>query len=264
MDTTINFKDFELLAQDKYTFAVLDRILRGKCDLTISNHQNMILCHSDAPYPVWIWTIDGCPESVKEEAWKLAAEYRPLNSGFRFNMKYELAEYFINKARQTNLNVGISMQLCAYDCPSPFPPTQSADGKLHCCTHEDTELAANFIAAFCEDIGEEISSSYMEKASAYIDENAFFFWKNADGNPIACCSYKCNQGLASLGSVYTLPEYRRKHYAQHLVYRVTEKVKAMGFMPMLYTDADYLASNSCYTKIGYELRGRLCTISLHQ
>lgn len=36
MDTTINFKDFELLAQDKYTFAVLDRILRGKCDLTIS------------------------------------------------------------------------------------------------------------------------------------------------------------------------------------------------------------------------------------
>jgi len=29
---------------------------------------------------------------------------------------------------------------------------------------------------------------------------------------------------------------------------------------MLYTDADYVASNKCYEKIGYILRGKLCTI----
>ena len=33
-----------------------------------------------------------------------------------------------------------------------------------------------------------------------------------------------------------------------------------GYVPMLYTDADYVASNACYKKIGYVLRGKLCTI----
>lgn len=31
---------------------------------------------------------------------------------------------------------------------------------------------------------------------------------------------------------------------------------------MLYTDADYKASNACYEKIGYDLIGKLCTIKV--
>ena len=31
---------------------------------------------------------------------------------------------------------------------------------------------------------------------------------------------------------------------------------------MLYTNANYPASNACYQKIGYVLRGKLCTLSL--
>ena len=30
---------------------------------------------------------------------------------------------------------------------------------------------------------------------------------------------------------------------------------------MLYTDAGYAASNACYERIGYVLRGRLCTVA---
>ncbi len=55
-------------------------------------------------------------------------------------------------------------------------------------------------------------------------------------------------------------EERRKHYAEHLVYQVTVIAKNAGYIPMLYTDADYAASNACYEKIGYVLRGKLCTI----
>ena len=36
-------------------------------------------------------------------------------------------------------------------------------------------------------------------------------------------------------------------------------VNEEGYEPMLYTDADYVASNSCYEKIGYVIRGKLCT-----
>jgi predicted GNAT family acetyltransferase len=66
--------------------------------------------------------------------------------------------------------------------------------------------------------------------------------------------------LAILGQVYPRPEFRRKHYEENLVYQVTKIAAQAGYLPMLYTDADYAASNACYVKIGYILRGKLCTI----
>ncbi len=264
MDSCVNEKDFELLAQDRYTFAVLDRILRDCCDLIRTNHRDLIMCHSDRPYPVWVWTPDGCTEATKEEAWELVNGLRPFTCGYRFNVKHELAEYFISKGGQADMEICISMKLFAYDCPEPIHPDCPVDGGLHCCTADDLETVIFMMTAFYADIGEEppTETRIMEKARMYIDDHAFFFWKNGQGAAVACCAYRCNQGLASLGSVYTLPGFRRKHYAQHLVYRVTERIRSMGYTPMLYTDADYPASNACYEKIGYKLRGRLYTIAM--
>ena len=263
MDSFVNKKDFELLVQDRYTFAVLDRILKEDCDLIRADHESLILCHSASRFPVWIWTPDGCADSVKEKTWNLAAECRPPADGYRFNMKYELADYFMKKAEQAGLKIGIHMQLFAYDCPTPAVPDHLTDGCLYRCMPEDTEEAADLIALFYHEIGEKPPTREycMEKAQEHIDKNAFFFWKNANGKAVACCSYRVNQELASLASVFTLPEYRRKYYAQHLVYEVTKLVSDLGYTPMLYTDANYLASNACYEKIGYVLRGKLCTIA---
>ena len=264
MDFFVNDKDFALLEQDRYTFAVLDRILRGSCEMVRSDHENVILCHSAARYPIWIWTPDSCAESVMECAWNVAAECRPVSAGYRFNMKYELADYFIKKAAEKGQDLGISMQLFAYDCPAPIAPEHIPDGRIYCCTAQDAGEAADMLPLFYKEIGDDAPSREicLGKAMEYIDNNAFFIWKNAEGKNVACCSYKCNQGLASLGSVLTLPEYRRRHYAQQLVYEVTKRVQGMGYMPMLYTDADYPASNACYEKIGYKLHGKLCTIVL--
>ncbi len=264
MDFFVNEKDFTQLQKDKYTFAVLDRILRGNCEIVCSDHENLILCHSAARYPVWIWTPDGCTESIKEHAWTLADECRPVSEGYHFNMKYELAEYFIRKAAEKGQKLGVYMQLFAYDCSDLIAPEHAPDGRMYRCTEQDVGEAADLLRLFYNEIGERVPSREicLEKAMEYIGNNAFFIWKNAKGDNVACCSYKCNQGLASLGSVLTLPEYRRRHYAQQLVYEVTKLVHKMGYMPMLYTDADYPASNACYEKIGYKLRGKLCTIAL--
>lgn len=263
MDSFVDERDFSLLAQDRYTFAVLDRILRGECELIQSDHQHMILCHSAARYPVWLWTGDAAAAAEKEAAWRLAAARRPLDKGYRYNMKHDLAAYFIERARQDGLRVGITQQLFAYDCLSPVPPAAATDGALYCCTQQDAAEAARLLALFYVEIGEEAPpfAVCLEKAREHMDQNAFFFWKNADGQTVACCSYRANQGLATLGSVYTLPEARRRHYAQHLVYQVTQRALRLGLTPMLYTDAEYPASNACYQKIGYALRGGLCTIA---
>ena len=66
--------------------------------------------------------------------------------------------------------------------------------------------------------------------------------------------------FTSKDEVYTQKAHRRKHYAENLVYQVTKIVEDAGYTPMLYTNADYVASNACYEKIGYVLRGKLCTL----
>ena len=264
MDSFVNEKDFVLLNQDHCTFEVLMRILKGKCELIRSNHENLLLCHSESHYPVWIWTPDNTTDEVKQSAWELVCSLRPLGNGHRYNLKYELAEYFIEKATCEGVCAGISLNMFVYDCPSPVPPVTVSDGGIYCCTADDEEEAAAIIPYFYTETGDE-EPSYelrLEKVRYFIAEKGFFFWKNKNGKTVACCSCKLNGRFASISSVYTFPDERRKHYAQNLVYQVTRKVSETGYMPMLYTDADYQASNACYEKIGYILRGKLCTVAV--
>ena len=264
LDAWVDERDFELLKGDRYTFEVLSRILRSPCDLVLTDHERFILCHSAAPYPVWIWMPDGAPEEEKARAWAIFQENRPLGKGYRCNMKYELAEYFIARAKREGLSAGVAMNLLAYDCPSPVFPHHPADGGLYACAGKDVEEAAGMIRQFHAAIEADRvdDAAILKKAAAYIADNAFFLWKNGEGKTVACCSYKPDGAFASLGGVYTLPAFRRKHYAENLVYEVTRIAAGKGFLPMLYTDADYIASNACYEKIGYVCRGKLCTIAL--
>ena len=262
MDNFTDERDLALLDEDRYTFFVLKRLLGGTNTLLLSDHERLIICFSCEPFPVWIWTPDGISDAEKEAAWNLAAEVCPIEEGTHIIMKYELADYFMARAKEKGMNVGYHMEMMAYECPEPKAPEVPADGRMYECTAEDAEEAAEFIAGFYTGINEEAppQERRLAKAQEFIDNHAFFLWKTAEGKPVGCCYYKINQGLGSLGGVYTVPEYRRKHYAQHLVYGVTKRISDMGYTPMLYTDANYAASNACYQKIGYELRGRVCTI----
>ena len=62
MDNFVDERDFGLLAQDKYTFSVLSRIIRGECEIRLTDHERMIICFTGQPYPVWIWTPDDASE----------------------------------------------------------------------------------------------------------------------------------------------------------------------------------------------------------
>ena len=56
MDNFVDKRDFDLLEADKYTFAVLRRIIDKDCEVLLSDHEKLIVCFSGDPYPVWIWT----------------------------------------------------------------------------------------------------------------------------------------------------------------------------------------------------------------
>ena len=177
MDSFVNESDFGLLARDRYTFSVLDRILRGNCDLVLTDHRSLILCHSEPPYPVWIWTPDRCPEDAMARAWELACRYRPLQSGYRFNMKYELADFFINKAGEKGLTLAGTTNLFAYDCPDPVAPESTTDGELFQCTTKDLDELVDFYDMFHNAVGIDKQSreQYRIQAEEGIKAGTVFF-----------------------------------------------------------------------------------------
>ena len=262
MDAFVDERDYKLLSGDKYTFSVLSRIIGSENELLLSDHEKIIVCFTCQPYPVWIWTPDDVPEDEMATAYTLAKEKGFLDGDHRFNMKYELAEYFIRRAGTEGLQLSITTNLFAYACLSPLAPKNETDGALHKCTMEDLDELTDFFEMFREAVGidKESREQYRIQAEDGIKNGNMYFWKNASGKSVASCNWHPVNDMAAIGLVYTRDEERRKHYAEHLVYQVTMIAKNEGFIPMLYTDADYVASNACYEKIGYVLRGKLCTI----
>ena len=262
MDNFADERDFEILEDDKYTFFVLRRIITEESKLLLTDHERLIICHSSNPFPVWIWTSDDVTKEEKEKAYELIKQNGLLTEGHTFNLKYDLADYLIRRASEDGKTLSISTNMYAYNCPDPMEPHTRADGELHRCVAEDIGELVEFMDLFhrATGIGRESLEAYRHKGEEAVRCGSHFLWTNAEGRNVSVCSLRPNGALASVGLVYTREEYRRNHYAENLVYQVTKMAKDAGYVPMLYTDADYVASNACYEKIGYILRGKLCTI----
>ena len=263
MDNYADERDQQILNSDKYTFFVLGRILGTDCRLLFTDHERLIICFTDYPFPVWIWTPDDASIAEMDRAYQLAKDNSLLDGTHHFNLKYELADHFIKQAAADGIDMSISMNMLAYDCPDPIKPQESPDGEVYLCTERDIGELAWFIEQFHNEIGvdRKDKAGCLSEAEDFIRNGNSFFWKDPQGNNTASCRYSPNGNMASINLVYTHPDHRRKHYAENLVYQVTMTAKKNGYVPMLYTNADYKASNACYKKIGYILRGRLCTIS---
>ena len=262
MDNFVDERDYKLLESDKYTFFVLGRIMGGPCTLLLSDHERLIVCFSTDPFPVWIWTADDATEEEMERAYQVMVENNLMDGKHRYNIKYELADYFIKRALKDGIELSVLTNMFAYDCPKSVEPTAIAKGEVYKCEMKDKEELARFVEMFHEEtrVDKMDWQGCLDYAEYKINEGKTFFWKDDEGNSVASCGYQVNGELASIGMVFTKPEHRRKHYAENLVYRVTKMAEKEGCTPMLYTDADYVASNACYEKIGYVLRGKLCTV----
>lgn len=266
-----NVVDTALFHSDGLAFAVLTGIVNAGCTFVFTDHERFVLCYSCAPYPVWLWTAEGITEQEKEEIWKLCREEHILPGQIRkegepaisgLNLKYEMADYFIRRGQEEAYPLAVFMNMLVYECRNILTPEKQAEGSLTHMTEEDIEDVAAFIWQFKQDTGLDLQGkdACREKAEKLIGWNEFFLWKNEEGKNVAMCSYGEDDGLGKVGLVFCRSEERRKGYAQTLVYQVTKIIQEQGLLPVLYTDADYEASNRCYQKIGYEQKGQLCTI----
>ncbi len=264
MDNFVDERDYRLLDGDRYSFAILRMIVGRECMLLLTDHEKVILCKAVEVFPAWIWTPDGAAPEEAERVYALAAENGLLRAGQHIYMKYDLAEFWIKRVAADGLKVAISSNTNAYDCPEPVPPADAADGAPHKCTEEDADELSELLNLFHVEtrMDQKDEAVCRKEAEGLIRAGRTYFWKDGQGRTAACCTYAPDGDLASISNVFTRPAFRRKHCAENLVYHVTALAKGEGFVPMLYADADYEASNGCYKKIGYVLRGKLCTVEV--
>lgn len=265
-----NVVDTGLFEQDSLAFTMLTGFVNNKSTLVITDHDKYVICYSQAPFPVWVWTAEGISETKKDEVWKLFCKEQllPGETGkyaiTGINMKYDMAEYFLKRAEMEKKNLRITMNMLAYDCRKLRMPDKEVEGRKGHMTEEDLADVSEFIWQFKQEIGtgKEEKDACREHAKNLVGNPDFYLWKDAQGRNVAMCNYHADGGIAKVGMVFCKTGERRKGYAENLVYEVTKAAKEKGLLPALYTNADYAASNGCYIKVGYEPRGRLCRVGI--
>ena len=251
--------DPSFLKVDEYTFSVLIRILHKSCTKAVTDGERFMIFYSKEPYPVWIWTPDDIELSEMEKVYLLARDEFGIENN-QFNMKHSLSDFFIPRARKDGYYVGVDMDMLAYSCSEAVPPTKDVPGFVEEAKGEDLAEAAEMFRSFYHESGiDDVDDICLEKAQSLIAKHALFFWNDGDGR-VACCGYNESADQCSINSVYTRPCARRRGYASALVYYVANHILKLGMTPTLYTDADYSASNACYTAIGFTVKGGLCAV----
>lgn len=250
-----------LQGNDKITYAVLEAILGGVCSCTYTDHSNIVICHSASPYPVWIWCKDVSDrEAIAAIGRCIKAEF-PLDGGYRFNLSYEIFDALKQQDSYFE-QAEIQMNLLSYKVTKLRDIEKTCDGKMTIAQGKDLEELAKYqqAAAYEMEGFHWDLDTCRERVREKIDRGKLFLWRNEKEEIVTLTARGDNGEYSKVGLVYTLPEHRRKGYAINLVYQVTKGILADGLVPILYTNADYVASNACYKKIGYEKIGSLCTV----
>lgn len=256
-----NVINTDILKKDKVTFSVLLRIVNNKCNKVFTDRERIIICHSNAPFPVWVWTKDNVTEDeLTRINHCLKAEFA-ADDGYEYVISYELFDK-LKELDEVYRSMKVHTNLLSYQCDKVIKPNKKCDGKMRQAKQEDYEL----LVKYHNDLSFEIHNSKFpwEESKRIITngmtEKALYVWENDKGEIVSTLSRRKLEDTDSLSMVYTIPSERRKGYAENLVYNITEMIMEEGMLPTLYTDADYGASNACYKKLGYIEVGSLCTI----
>ena len=89
----------------------------------------------------------------RKNAYELVRENGLLKNSHTFNLKYDLADYFISRSFEDATNLSIKINMFAYDCPNLKEPHIWADGELHRCVPEDMDELIEFIDSFHKETG---------------------------------------------------------------------------------------------------------------
>lgn len=251
----------EILKGEEITYAVLIMIMNNKSRKVFTDNERIIICHSWEGMPVWAWTAaDATEEELKRVAECLNAEFS-LDEGYTYDISYELLDK-LKEIDDNFVNTEIEVNMLSYCCDKVNDIDNVCDGWARLADEKDMDELCKLISDFeYEAAGERPDEEHCrQRINDMVNAKTLYVWENADGEIVSTTNIRIGNGIDTLAVVYTKPEARRKGYCINLVHTVTKMILDKGRLPILYTNADYEASNECYKKVGYREVGSLCAV----
>lgn len=254
-------EELQALIEGDVSFSVLYNIIGGECDHIFTDGEEVIICHSNPPYPVWAWCKDIENAENVEAIGKCIKENFPLS-------EYDIVidERLMEKLSEADEYFGgykVKTRLLSYILDKVNDIDRACDGRMEMAEYGDLEMLAHTRkAAAFEMEGLDLNlDDCREDVGCMIEDGILFVWRNDDGEIVATATREDVGKFGKISAVYTLPRHRRRGYAMNLVKGVTELLVNDGLIPALYTDGEYTASNECYKKIGYQQVGKLIIVN---
>lgn len=250
-----------LLRDDSITYSVLIQILQGRCTDIYTDHQGFVICYSYPPYPIWVWCGDLNNEQYIDDIAQCLKSAFPFEKGFSYNISHELMKRLQEKDACFAC-ASVKMGLLSYRLDAICSIGHPCDGYISLPREEEL----SWLAGVWHDMAHEMEGFDLDTAQCessvrdHLGKGTLFVWRCDAGQIVALCSRGDQGAYCKIGTVYTLPDHRRRGYAINLVHAVTESILSDGLTPILYTNAGYEASNACYRKIGFREVGRLCNV----
>lgn len=248
--------------KDKYKFNLILQNLPSPDLELYSDEENYVICRGNKNWPTWIWTKDNFDKNKISEIENLIQMYLTDNAKDKFTCKKELYDLLVERNFKY-LNLDDYFELGFLICNKTIKPRE-CDGIVTHPKESDKDVLVKYWFDDCEEMNgvDPITMEQaIERVENSLESNKFYIIRNSSGKVVCMAIYKLIENQAKITHVYTPIEERRKGYAQNLIYHMTNDILAKGYVPLLYTDYNYIPSNKAYIKVGYEDTGILINFS---
>lgn len=252
----------EEFQKDKYKFNIILKNLPSPNLELYSDEENYILCRGNKEWPTWIWTKDNFDKSKIIEIEELIKFYLTDAEKDKYTCKKELYDLLKERGFEY-INLDDYFEMGFLICNETIKPKE-CDAYLSHPIESDRETLIKYWYNDKEKMNG-VESITIEQASIdveeFINSDKFYVLKNTEGKIVCMANYGLTENQAKISHVYTPIEERKKGYAANLIYLMTNDILSKGYIPLLYTDYNYIPSNKAYTNVGYIDTGVLINFS---
>ena len=204
------------LIDGNITYSVLYRILQNDCKDIFTNGKSVIICYSNAPYPVWVWCKEPYDyDDINQIAECIKAHY-PLREGYNVIMSHGVLKK-LSECDPYFLDVSIKMELLSYQLTHLKEVNHPCDGYIKIATEADIDT----ISVMFKDMNYEMEGFVFDldeckkKALNLINLKQLFTWRNKNGEIVALTSKKNRRKIRQ----YCIRIHRTRGKATRLCYQ---------------------------------------------
>lgn len=258
IDINNSFLQNNLFLNEKYKFSLVGHNLGLDETIIYSDEESYIFVLGKKHKPIWLWTDDKISNEKVLEI-KDCMDFLG-NSGLN---SFACKESLYTKLGSIYENLEVEELSGCYVCHLLIKPSECV-GQIEKASEDDKIIITQMWYDDCVEADSENHISYelAEKfVERFLDSGTFYVWRNNDGKIVSMVDYTIIDDYAEIAHAYTVPEERGKGYMANAVYELTKIVIENGFIPVLSTDYNYIASNKCYQNVGYKLEDRIVVFS---